>query len=323
MKTQIGNEKNSYLSIVIPTYNRAEFLDRCLELLVPAARMHNIAIYISDNYSEDNTKAIVNKRIEGYPFIEYHCNQENLGADKNFELALKIPKTDYIWLLGDTYQIQSNGINFLIPIILDKKSKFDAIVVNVDNRVKDIGGRDYVEKNELLIDLGWHMTCMSSLIYGKHLLDSANFDRYRETYFIQTGIILEFIEDKEFLIKWESGNSVLPIILDGVKKNSWQNRTFEVWVEKWSNFVFSLPPSYNIETKLRCIKSHGLKSGMFSVKGLLSLRASGILNPMVFRKFMCLFPWTINSSVPVIFAISFLPKIIPKAMRYVFHKWAG
>ena len=119
---------NSHLSIVIPTYNRAEFLDCCLGLIIPSAKKYNIEIYVSDNSSEDNTSAVVFRRVSEYSLIKYSCNSNNLGADKNFQIALGLPRSDYIWLLGDTYWIKSETIDFLIESFFNKKINADAIV---------------------------------------------------------------------------------------------------------------------------------------------------------------------------------------------------
>ena len=62
-------QANPLLSIVIPTYNRADFLDYCLKVHIPLAKAHNIQIIISDNASTDATKKIVQKRMEEYPLI--------------------------------------------------------------------------------------------------------------------------------------------------------------------------------------------------------------------------------------------------------------
>ena len=318
MKTLINNKRSSHLSIVIPTYNRAKFLDRCLELLIPVVMKYNIAIYISDNSSKDNTKEVVDKRIKSYRFIEYQCNQDNLGADKNFELALKMPMTDYIWLLGDTYQIKTESVNFLMEILLGGSQDVNAFVFNVIGRVGDIPSISYSDKNKLLLDLGWHMTCMSSLVYARDLISSARFERYRDTNFIQTRIIFEFIENREFVIRWVSEHSIFPVVVDGVKKNSWQNKTFQIWVESWINFICSLPPSYAIDEKLRCIKMHGSKSGLFSLRGLLSLREKNILNIMEFKKYQKMFSGVINIPTFIIFFISIFPKSILRIRKYFF-----
>jgi abequosyltransferase len=60
---------NPLISITIPTYNRAEFLDRCLAAHIPVARAHNIQIFISDNASTDGTESVVKKRMTEYPWI--------------------------------------------------------------------------------------------------------------------------------------------------------------------------------------------------------------------------------------------------------------
>ncbi|MFZ2662463.1 MAG: glycosyltransferase family 2 protein [Rhodoferax sp.] len=311
---------NSHLSFVIPTYNRAEFLDCCLSLIIPSAKKFNIEIYISDNFSGDNTREVVSRKSKEYPLVKYFCNLSNLGADENFRIALGLPRSDYIWLLGDTYQIKPESIDFLINFFLNEKFSADAIVFNVAKRVNNIINCDYFDRNKLLRDLGWHMTCMSSLVYSRRLILAANFDRYRNTNFIQTGIIFEYIENKDFFIKWVGDQSVFPILVKDVAKNSWQDRTFEIWMNKWSNFIFSLAPSYDLNVKLDCIKDHGLKSGLFSVKGLLFLRGEGILNLVTFWKFRYIFPLVIHSSILTVFLISLMPKFIPKIIKNIFHK---
>ena len=98
-------EINKKLSIVIPTYNRADFLDYSLEIHIPMLKEYGIEIAIFDNASTDNTEKVVSKWMEEYPYLSYHRSETNIGPDANFERALKYPDTEYIWLLGDTYEI--------------------------------------------------------------------------------------------------------------------------------------------------------------------------------------------------------------------------
>lgn len=313
-------KENKQLSIVIPTFNRAEFLDRCLSILIPSAEKNNIVIYISDNCSSDDTRSVVSRWISKYPLIKYFCNAENIGPDLNFEAALKMPTTNYVWLLGDTYHIQSKSIDFLVDLLVHESKKFDVFVFNVANRVVDIPDCDYSNKDRLLADLGWHMTCMSSLVYGREIILNANFNRYRESNFIQTGIIFEYIEDKVFLIKWINSHSVLQIFLDGVIKNSWQALTFSIWTERWSNFICSLPPAYDFSVKLLCIKNHGLKSGLFSLRNLLLLREEGVLNVDVYKRFSDFFPLTISLRPSVVLIVSLIPRSFLKLVGLFYRK---
>jgi glycosyltransferase involved in cell wall biosynthesis len=306
---------NTQLSIVIPTYNRADFLDYCLEVHIPLARAHNVQIFISDNASTDATKKVVEKWQVEYPLIRYHRNETNVGPDENFERALKYPKTEYVWLLGDAYQIPPEGIDSLFKIISKENQRYDAIVFNVENRVSDIAEQDYSNKNWLLSDLGWHMTCMSSLIYNTKIIANANFERYRKTNFIQTGVIFEYIENKEFLVHWKKSISVQPIVIEHIKKVSWQDRTFEIWTKNWINFIFSLPSSYELDTKLKCVTDHGIKSGLFSLKGLLNLRSNNCLNIKQYKKYSVYFPLTIKYSKFTILIIALLPISILRILK--------
>lgn len=298
---------NKFLSIVIPTYNRSDYLDCCLAIHIPLIKYYNIQIFISDNASTDNTKEIVIKHSKIYPFIHYSCNDTNLGADENFERALNYPETEYVWLLGDTYQIPGEGILYILNLISKNNNKYDAIILNVANRVSNVPQQDYLDRNKLLSDLGWHMTCMASLIYSTKVIKNANFMRYRKTNFIQTGVIFEYIENKDFFVHWKECISVQSIVIENIKKQSWQDRTFEIWIKQWINFIFSLPPSYSIDIKLKCIMDHGKKSGMFSIKGLLILRSKNILNYKEYKKYINLFELAVKNKKPIIFLISLLP----------------
>ena len=299
---------NSHLSIVIPTYNRAKFLDYCLVIHIPLIKSHNIQIFISDNASTDNTKEVVLKHAAEYPLISYHRNEINVGPDENFERALKSPQTEYVWLLGDTYQIPDEGIPYLLNFISKENKKYDAIIFNVANRVSDIPQQDYSDKNRLLSDLGWHMTCMASLVYNRKIIINGNFERYRKTYFIQTGVIFEYIENKEFLIFWIESISVKAIVIKNIEKQSWQDKTFEIWTKSWANFIFSLPASYELDIKLKCILDHGQKSGLFSFGRLLLLRALNILNYKSYKQYSNIFSLTMVHSNITILLIALLPK---------------
>lgn len=66
-----------------------------------------------------------------YKFLSYHKNETNIGPDANFEKALKYPKSDYIWLLGDTYMLTKDGMHYFLEQI--KSKKYDAFVFNLAN----------------------------------------------------------------------------------------------------------------------------------------------------------------------------------------------
>jgi len=54
---------NKRLAIAIPTYNRCEILREDLLLILPEIIEHSIAVYISDDSSNDDTRVPLAKRL--------------------------------------------------------------------------------------------------------------------------------------------------------------------------------------------------------------------------------------------------------------------
>ncbi len=311
---------NHLLSIVIPTYNRADLLDYCLEVHIPFAREHNIQIFISDNASTDATEMIVKNRMKEYPLIQYYRNETNVGPDENFERALKYPQTDYVWLLGDSYKIPSEGIDYLLNLIADSKQKYDAIVFNLADRITDIDTQDFTNSNSLLCSLGALMTCLSCLVFNKELINNADFARYRNSYFIQTGIIFETIVRQPFSIHWAQSISVNGLEYSIFKKKGWweTSNVFEIAGSKWVNFVFSLPVSYDLDNKLKCLLDFTkVSGGIFSFGHLLALRFENILNYKTYNKYSSRFSLTASCPKYIILLIVLLPRGVWRILRTI------
>jgi len=310
---------NNLLSIVIPTFNRADFLDRCLGLHIPIARLHNIQIFVSDNASTDLTQRVIEKYKKEYPFLQYFRNESNLGYDENVERALKYPDTEYVWLLGDAYKFSEDDLAGVLSLII--KRKYHAIVVNLGDRVKDVKEKEYSDYNLLLAEIGWHTTCLSTLVFSKEVILSANHEVYYDSYFMQTGILLEFLPKNPFLLYWAQGISVSNIRIQGIEKQGWHYKTFDVWGRQWPELIFSLPKSYELKIKLKCILDHGSKSGLFSLKSLLYMRRRGILDFKTYQRYKYSMPLVIKYNKTLIMMISFVPKGILGVAEYILRKF--
>lgn len=101
---------NPLLSICIPTYNRAEFLDWTLTNTV--ATFPQAKIVVSDNASADHTREVVRKH-NG----RYIRQSKNIGAFPNMRAALLAGNTKYVVFLGDDdYLVPEEvqkGVDFL------------------------------------------------------------------------------------------------------------------------------------------------------------------------------------------------------------------
>ena len=266
---------NKNLSIVIPTFNRSDFIGRSLEVHIPLARKYGIEIFISDNCSSDGTAEVVRSWKEEYPFLHYSRNETDIGAEGNFEVALNLSDTEYVWLFGDTYRVPEGGFEYMLNLF--ERNEYAAVVTNLIGKL-DFPAKTYVDNSELLADVGGLMSCLSCLVLNKKLISAAAFARYHGSYFIHTGIVLEYVAAQKAQVYWAGDLSVRSLSSDILYKKSWADteRVVEVGVEKWVNFIFSLPPQYSLVSKLKAARSFG-SFGLLSWRGIGLMRANGFL----------------------------------------------
>ena len=91
------------LSITIPTYNRASYLNTCLKYLIPqyVKRQDEVEIIICDNASTDNTREIVANYVMNGAKIKYLRNEQNLGYVGNQIKCIENASGKYTALLCD------------------------------------------------------------------------------------------------------------------------------------------------------------------------------------------------------------------------------
>lgn len=94
-KIKIKAEK--LLSVILPLYNQAEFLDECLASLYDQKNFswQNSEIILMNDGSDDNPEKILIKWQKKLPLIIIN-HQENLGLIKSLNKALKITQGKYI-----------------------------------------------------------------------------------------------------------------------------------------------------------------------------------------------------------------------------------
>ena len=106
------------LTIAIPTFNRAESLDKLLAWLADAIQgsESDCEILVSDNCSTDNTKKVIEKwqqLIKGTIFC-YNKNSINIGLMPNFAYCLQAPTSKYVWVIADDDTIQKRAIPYVL-----------------------------------------------------------------------------------------------------------------------------------------------------------------------------------------------------------------
>lgn len=105
------------VSIVIPTYNRADLLQETLESAL-AQNYPDLEIIVSDNASTDGTQELM-ARYADEPRIRYHRNATNLGMVGNWRQAVREHVTGdfFIILSDDDYFEDSDYISKAVGLI--------------------------------------------------------------------------------------------------------------------------------------------------------------------------------------------------------------
>tara|TARA_Y100000590_G_C15664210_1_gene993854 strand:- start:730 stop:1749 length:1020 start_codon:yes stop_codon:yes gene_type:complete len=119
------------LSICIPTFNRSEKLDNCLNSILISKEQYtenDFEICIADNNSNDNTKEIVDK-YKSFLNINYYKNSENLGFARNAKKVIGLAKGKYSWLIGDDDLILPTTLKSLLKI-LKSNSDIELFFIN-------------------------------------------------------------------------------------------------------------------------------------------------------------------------------------------------
>ncbi len=99
------------VSVLIPTYNRSEYL-KIAALSVIKQSYKYVELVIFDNCSSDDTQNFSEKLAEENNNVTYIRHRENLGSDRNYEIAFEYVNTPYFLILADD--------DFLLPDFLEK-----------------------------------------------------------------------------------------------------------------------------------------------------------------------------------------------------------
>jgi len=101
------------VSILVPCYNHALFLDDCLESLVSQS-YENIEVIICDDCSQDNSFDIIrsweNRLRERFSRVQLLRNEANRGVTGNINKMLLLAQGEYIKLLASDDALSKNAI---------------------------------------------------------------------------------------------------------------------------------------------------------------------------------------------------------------------
>lgn len=268
----------------------------------------NIGVYLFDNSDGEETRELVKDYLSKNSNLHYYKSERVLSYGENTYKAFLFPQAEYLLVIGDSIIVRDNYYKDLIDLL--KKEKPTCLILN--NRVKKYRKITYTDPQKFCRELAWHCTLTGATIMNYKLIKKCEerniIKKYIKSDFIHLGILLEGILLVENLKIVFNPDYVLTTEYIKIKKiSSWRNRAFEVFGNNWINFVENLPKDYS-SIKEKIILDHGVKSGLFTFKGLLYLRYEGFFTKEDIKKYKNIFSKITNLNLILIKFIAFIPR---------------
>lgn len=216
------------LSIVIPTYNGAEFLSDTLNSILSQGMKNEIEVVVCDDLSTDDTFDIARRFSKTYGHLKLYKNSLNLGMDKNFEKAVTYATGEYFWFCGQDDVFEKGAIERVLSVV-QMNNDIDFIYVNysqnnhdlskvITDRVlhidEDILCKDpeaFLSTTDLKLP-----TFLPSFVLRRSLWDKVDKTPFYGTQYIQLGVLLTLLPNITTYI------IAHPYVRGRIPDNGWQ-----------------------------------------------------------------------------------------------------
>jgi len=147
-KSQPTCHKYPLVSVLIPSYNHAKFLENCLDSVLKESYPNKEIVIVNDG-SKDNTEEVVNNWIEknGDKITIHFRSRENKGLCATINELLEMVNGEYIISLASDDELRNDGI---IKRYEYMRENPDKMAVISDSNVIDKDGN--LIHNSLLVD---------------------------------------------------------------------------------------------------------------------------------------------------------------------------
>jgi hypothetical protein len=194
------------LSLVVPTYNRADCLEVLLETLERELEglRERVAIIIGDNASSDRTPDVIAAFVTFRPDTVVLRHAQNLGPEENFCRCIERVDSPYFWLLGDDDLPRAGSIRHLVellereePDLVYLESEWRTKLVDNDQTHPVVDLRAFaVDRRAFARRIHVWSTFISGMIVRRGTVagGAAPLRRFTQTSLIQLGWIFDVLE---------------------------------------------------------------------------------------------------------------------------------
>jgi len=275
--------KKPLLSVCIATYNRAEYIGKTLESIIPQLT-DEVEIVIADGASTDNTSRVVKHYAEACKQINYIQLPSKGGVDQDYCKAVELANGEYCWLFTDDDLIQPMAISTALNEIL---KGYSLIIVNAQVMNKDL--TKVISSNILRIKTNEiyeeskleqlfqrvipYISFIGCVIINRALWLQREKNRYYGTEFIHVGVVFQAPLPTPALVIAD------PHITSRFGNAHWTARSFDIWMHKWPKLIYSFK---NISEQVR--RKCQRRQSWSRLKDLIIYRAKGKFSLREYRK---------------------------------------
>ncbi len=139
----------SRVTVVIPNYNGAHLLRKCLPTLQNQT-YSDYMVQVIDNASVDESRTLLE---EEYPWVETVYNSENLGFSGAVNQGIRMCKSEFVLLLNNDTEVEPNFVEEMVKSISSSKKIFSA-----SSRMVNYWERELIDDaGDLYNVLGWQL----------------------------------------------------------------------------------------------------------------------------------------------------------------------
>ncbi len=244
---------NPFLTIAIPTYNRAEILNKNLSLFIDELD-DDVEVLVSDNASSDDTENICKTYRDNHSKFSYFRNSKNLGYDQNVLNCVARSSGSYVWFLGDDDFLDPALIKVVVEAL--KKENPDGALVNatvinpLNNKIiiDNLSGCSddflvHVDSNQFVIYSKW-ATLISSLIVRRSLIELEFLSAYVGSCFVQVPLFWRAINGGSLYVLGSK-----KIVKNDATTDNFEMHSSKIWLVNWIETINSLD---DIFTRSKC-----------------------------------------------------------------------
>ena len=236
--------KSPLLSICIATYNRAGFIGETLDSIIRQLT-DEVEIVVVDGASTDATRTVMERYVADCPGLRYIRLPEKGGVDQDFCKAVEYARGEYCWLFPDDDLFKPGAVqrvldelrngHCLVIVNADVMNRDFSTLLHpsmLDNREDETYGPDDMEG--LFRRIVPSISFIGCVVIRRETWLTREHDRYFGTEFIHVGVI--------FQEPLPGSTRVIgqPYITIRYGNAQWTPRSFEVFMLKWPQIIWSL-----------------------------------------------------------------------------------